>query len=83
MLAHPQPRATLWWNLALQVKLPLYARHGIPEVWIIDAQSAQILLFHTLQGAGYAYSSCTPAPGRIALQALPGPTADLTGLFED
>jgi Uma2 family endonuclease len=67
----------------LNLKLPLYARHGIPEVWVVDAQSAQIQFFHTPQGSSYAHASRTTAPGRVALQALPNPTVDLTGLFED
>lgn len=66
-----------------EVKLPLYARHDIPEVWILDVQHARIQFFHTLEAGRYAHTSCTPAPGRVSLQALPGATVDLTGLLED
>jgi Uma2 family endonuclease len=65
------------------VKVPLYAGHGIPEVWILDVRSLQIQFFHTLKAGHYTHASATPAPGRISLQALPDATVDLTGLFED
>lgn len=66
-----------------QVKVPLYARHDIPEVWILDAQNRQIQLFHTLQVGHYTCTSITPTPGQTFLHALPGATVDLTGLFQD
>lgn len=66
-----------------KVKLPLYARHNIPEVWILDAQRLQIQFFHTAEAEHYIHTSTTPTPGRVPLRALPGATVDLTGLFED
>ena len=65
------------------VKIPLYARHEIPEVWILDVQHLQLQFFHTLQAGRYTHASFTPTPGRVTLHALPGTTVDLTGLFED
>lgn len=67
----------------LQVKVPLYARHEIPEVWVLDVQRLQIHLFHTLEAGHYTHTASTPAPGKIPVQALPGAVVDLTGLFED
>ena len=66
-----------------KVKVPLYARHNIPEVWILDVRGRQIQFFHTLEAGQYTHTSSTPVPGPISLQALPGATVDLTGLFED
>jgi Uma2 family endonuclease len=66
-----------------QVKVPLYARHGIPEVWIVDVASSLIHFFHTLEGGHYAHTSSTPSPGPVSANALAGATVDLTGLFED
>jgi Uma2 family endonuclease len=66
-----------------QVKVPLYAQHGIPEVWILDVDRRRIQFFHTPQAAHYTHTAHTPTPGRISLQALPDTTVDLTGLFED
>lgn len=64
------------------VKIPLYAQHGIPEIWILDVQRLQLHFFHTLVAGRYAHTSSTPAPGRISLQALPASAVDLTDLFE-
>lgn len=66
-----------------KVKLPLYARHNIPEVWILDVQRLQIQFFHTVEAGHYAHTSSTSTPGRVPLRALPAATVDLTGLFED
>jgi Uma2 family endonuclease len=65
------------------VKVPLYARHGIPEVWILDVQRRRLEVFHTLGAGSYTHTSITPDPGPVCLQALPGSEVDLTGLFED
>jgi Uma2 family endonuclease len=37
-------------------KLPLYARFGVPEVWIVDIAGAAVEVFREPQGD--AYSSC-------------------------
>jgi len=44
------------------VKLPLYASAGIPEVWIVDLQSGQLEVFTEPSSEGYA-SSRTLGPG--------------------
>jgi len=67
----------------LQVKVPLYARHGIPEVWVLDVQRLQIHLFHTLEAGHYTHTASTPAPGWVSLERLPGAAVDLSGMFED
>jgi len=67
----------------VKVKVPLYARHGVPEVWIVDVQRLRVQVFHTLRADHYAHASVTPTPGRVSLQALPDAIVDLTGLFED
>jgi Uma2 family endonuclease len=66
-----------------KVKVPLYARHNIPEVWIVDVERERIHFFHDPEAGHYAHTSSTSAPGRVSLQALPGATLDLTGLLED
>ncbi|MDW8060794.1 MAG: Uma2 family endonuclease [Thermomicrobium sp.] len=35
------------------VKVPLYARHGIPEVWLVDLASEQLVTFRDPSGEGY------------------------------
>lgn len=96
--AHPMPADTL---LAIEVsqsslrydrnrKLPLYARHGIPEVWIVDVAKPLLYTFDSPQApdqsggrAQYARQSSTPQPGVMTLGAVPDLAIDLTGLFKD
>lgn len=66
-----------------RIKVPLYARHDTPEVWILDVQLRRIQFFHTPEKGNYRHASLTPTPGLLSLQALPDDTVDLTGLFED
>lgn len=35
------------------IKVPLYARHGIPEVWVIDLQSETVRTYRTPAGENY------------------------------
>ena len=65
------------------VKVPLYARHGIPEVWLLDVEHRRLQFFHTLAAAHYTHTSETPTPGQVSLRALPNAMVDLSGLFED
>lgn len=37
----------------LQVKLPLYAKAGIPEVWVVDLVRERVHVFRKPQGEGY------------------------------
>lgn len=87
--AHPTPSDTL---LVIEVsqsslrfdrnkKLPLYARHGIPEVWIVDLVDIRLHTFDSPQGERYASTSTTPRPGIMELKAVPDLKMDLTGLF--
>jgi len=87
--AHPLPGDTL---LVIEVsqsslrydrnrKLPLYARHGIPEVWIVDLVSLRLHTFDLPQDGQYVNSSTTPRPGSLTMKAPPGLQVDLTGLF--
>ena len=66
-----------------RLKVPLYAKHGIPEVWILDVQGSRIQFFHGLEAGHYTHTSLTPTPGRVSLQALSDSMVDLTGLFVD
>ena len=66
-----------------KVKVPLYARHSIPEVWIVDVTAPRIYFFRTLQAGRYTHISSTPAPRRICLHALASASIDLTGLLEE
>ena len=61
---HPGPRDTLLVievadaTLALdrEVKIPLYARAGIPECWIVDVAADVIVVHRTPKGREYAHA---------------------------
>jgi Uma2 family endonuclease len=64
-----------------EIKLPLYARHGVPEVWIVDLDNHQLHMFRQPRGDVYAESESTAQPGPTAVTALPGITIDLNGVL--
>jgi Uma2 family endonuclease len=63
-------------------KLPLYARHGIPEYWIVDVATPRLHVFHSPDNGRYTHSSSTGRPAAAALRAMPEMRIDLTGLFD-
>jgi len=65
----------------LDVKVPLYARHGIAEVWIVDLQHEQLHSFRMPQGGQYRERHITREPGVTRVDGLPGIDIDLAGLF--
>lgn len=63
------------------VKVPLYARHGVPEVWIIDLQGSRMLSFRSPADGKYRDETSTDAPGRTPISTLPGLAVDLSELL--
>jgi Uma2 family endonuclease len=63
------------------LKIPLYARHQVPEVWLMDLEHYRIHFFRSLRDGSYTDVSFTDNPVAVALSALPGVTVDLSGLF--
>jgi Uma2 family endonuclease len=63
------------------VKVPLYARHGVPEVWIVDLQNDQLLLYCSLSDNAYEQQTSAARPGSMSVTALPGVVVDLTAVF--
>lgn len=64
------------------VKIPLYSRNRVAEVWIVDLQHEQMHFFRTPQERGYADAWVTDDPKVVALAAMPELKVDLSGLFE-
>lgn len=62
----------------LGVKVPLYARHGIPEVWVVDAATRTTHRFRTPTADGYAFREDIPATEPLACESLPSPPAAST-----
>lgn len=64
-----------------EVKIPLYARHRIPEVWLVDVDNKRLGLFHTLGNDAYRNVVDPIALGTVTPQLLPQVPVDLSGLF--
>lgn len=52
-------------------KLPLYARHNIPEVWLIDLQQERVEISRQPSSDGYRQILRPANDERIALSLLP------------
>lgn len=65
------------------VKVPLYARHGIPEVWIVDLQNGELRTYRSPEGGGYIEQATTQKPGVMHIAALPGVVVDLAGILSE
>lgn len=63
------------------VKVPLYARHGIPEVWIVDLQHDRLHLYRTLRDGEYRDKISTATPDVTQIEALPQISVDLSRLL--
>lgn len=63
------------------IKVPLYARHGVGEVWIIDLDNKLVRFFRQPAGDTYAEITATETPGVTPIAALPGVSLDLRGVF--
>lgn len=61
------------------VKVPMYALHGVPEVWIIDLRANQLRVYHSPRGGAYEVAEVRPLE-RTPLAALPGVVVDLAPL---
>jgi Uma2 family endonuclease len=68
-------------RLDLNVKVPLYARHDVPEVWVVDLEHNRIHFFRSPRNGAYTDVSQIDKPEVVALTALPGVTVDLSELF--
>jgi Uma2 family endonuclease len=68
-------------RLDLKVKVPLYARHQVPEVWVVDLEHNRIHFFRSPKNGVYTDVSFTDKPEAVALIAVPGITVDLAELF--
>jgi Uma2 family endonuclease len=65
----------------LEIKAPLYARHGIQELWVVDLDN-HVLLVHRQPGTrGWGEVLQLEAPGTLAPRAFPHAVVDLAELL--
>ena len=62
------------------VKLPLYARFGVPEVWIVDLVGTAVEVYREPRDGAYA-SRERLTTGLLAPALVPGATVDVAGLL--
>jgi len=63
------------------VKKPLYARHGIPEFWIVDVQARQVEVCRAPGPDGYANVAPAPKDGVLRPVMLPTVEIEFSTLF--
>ncbi|MBV8806205.1 MAG: Uma2 family endonuclease [Sinobacteraceae bacterium] len=64
-----------------EIKVSLYARHRVPEVWIVDVPHKQIHFHRALVGDSYSDVSVTSDPSVVTIKALPDLPVDLSGML--
>ncbi|MDN5863149.1 MAG: Uma2 family endonuclease, partial [Salinisphaera sp.] len=62
-------------------KLPLYAKHGVAEVWLVDLVHRRLTAFRQPGREGYGEVFEPAALGAVTISQLPGITVDLGDLF--
>ena len=64
-----------------RVKVPFYARHRIPEVWVIDLRNTLVHFHRRPSGETFDDISAAEHPGLTPIAALPGIAIDLGGVL--
>jgi Uma2 family endonuclease len=52
------------------VKVPMYARHGVEEVWVVDVVDEHVHRYRSPQDGGYVTVTTEPLSTRLSLHAL-------------
>ena len=64
-----------------EIKIPLYARHGIPEVWLLDLEGGSLTICSVPSESGYERVARPEALQAIPMPGMAGVTLDLSDLF--
>ncbi len=65
----------------VRIKAPLYARYGVPEMWVLDLANRLLHRFTAPRDGMYTDVSALKGPGVVDLPGLPGCGVDLSGVF--
>jgi Uma2 family endonuclease len=63
------------------IKMPLYARHGIAETWLVDLQSESVIVHRRPGSSGYEDVSTAGRASLLSPLLLPAIRIDLTELW--
>ena len=64
-----------------EVKIPLYARHGIPAVWLVDLAGRELTAHQQPASNGYQQTRAVTDLAAVALPGLSDLAVDLSALF--
>jgi Uma2 family endonuclease len=64
-----------------QIKLPLYARHGIPEVWLVDLPNRRFIVHRTPTPAGFQDVQTLTDLSAVTPLLLPGVRINVSDVF--
>ncbi len=87
--AHPGPGDTLLIvevadtsaDYDRQVKVPLYARAGVPEVWLVDLDAQTVEIYRRPSPEGFGEREQVGRGGTVAPAGLPGLHLDVDGIL--
>jgi Uma2 family endonuclease len=68
-------------SMDLRVKVPLYARYRIPEVWVVDVVNRRVQRFAESADDGYSHSSFLNLGDSVRVPGLADCSVDLRDLF--
>jgi Uma2 family endonuclease len=63
------------------IKIPLYARYGVPQAWIVDIAHDRLTVFAEPDGHEYRQQSVIERAGLTSVAALPDVSVDLSTVF--
>jgi Uma2 family endonuclease len=87
--AHPTP-ADVWLLIEVsdttarydrEIKVPLYARAGVQEVWVVDLEARVLRCHRGPRDGEYTHIQSLSSPGKLPIPGLDGLTVDLSGLL--
>jgi Uma2 family endonuclease len=68
-------------NFDIGTKVPLYARFGVREAWVVDLEERAIRVFRDPSASGYRMSFTVSGRESLSALALPEVVLDLSALF--
>jgi hypothetical protein len=68
-------------RLDREVKVPLYARHAIAELWVVDLDAGLFRCYRRPAKGQFLEASTTPSPGVMPLPGLSRASIDLSGIL--
>ena len=64
-----------------EVKIPLYARSKIPEIWLVDLENKTLTLYQQAKGESYAQILVAANLGSITLPGMTDANVDVSMIF--